>query len=112
MANSAHTANDPVARLTDEALAYHEAGHAVMHLHGARSHPAWSASDRAAAAALARDVTGGDDLEAAVIVEEAWTAAGERLAEGRTWTLVQRVAGALVERERLDGDEFDALMTR
>jgi hypothetical protein len=81
-------------------------GEAATLVRGARVPAAWSASDRAMAAALARRLTGGDAVEAALLVEDAWAAARDRLAEGRAWARVQRVADALVARQRLDGDEF------
>jgi hypothetical protein len=78
-------------------------GEAATVVRGGRVPAAWSASDRAMAAALARRLTDGDEVEVALIVESAWTAARDRLAEGRAWERVQRVAQALVARRRLDG---------
>ena len=67
-------------------------------------------SDRAAAAELTADLTGGDPIETALLVDQGLAAARERLADDRTWRLVERVAGALAERQALDGDEFRALL--
>jgi hypothetical protein len=85
------------------------AGEAATFLADRRA-PARS-GDRAPAAALARHLTGGDDVEAALLLDQAWIAARERLAEERAWRLVQRVAGALLERSRLDGDDFRRLVS-
>jgi RNA polymerase sigma-70 factor (ECF subfamily) len=67
--------------------------------------------DRAAAARVARDVTDGDDVEAALVVSGALAAARARLEDDRTWALVERVAEALTARRALDADEFRTLVT-
>ncbi len=67
--------------------------------------------DRADAAHVARAVSGGDDQAAALIVSGALAAARVRLNDRRTWSLVERVAGALTERRELDGDDFRTLVT-
>jgi hypothetical protein len=87
-------------------------GEAATLVRGGRVPAVWSASDRAQAAALASRLTGGDAVEAALIVASARTAARGRLEDGRTWERVQRVAAALVERRQLDGDEFKRVVTR
>jgi hypothetical protein len=86
-------------------------GEAATLVRGGRVPAVWSASDRAQAASLASRLTGGDAVEAALIVESAWTAARDRLADRRTWERVQRVAEALVQRERLEADEFKRVVT-
>jgi hypothetical protein len=86
------------------------AGEAATSVQGGRVPAVWSASDRAQAASLARRLTGGDVMEAALVVESAWSAARDRLAEGRAWERVRRVADALVAHQQLDGDEFRQLV--
>ena len=85
-----------------------EAGVAQAH----PEHPRRSAGDRLAAAEVALRATGGDERETALWVTGALRAAQERLADGRTWALVERVGAALVARRRLDGDAFRHLVSR
>jgi RNA polymerase sigma-70 factor, ECF subfamily len=75
-------------------------------------HARRDAGDRRHAARVARRATGGDELETALWVTDALTAARERLEDPQTWSLVERVSGALVARRRVDADEFRALVTR
>jgi RNA polymerase sigma-70 factor, ECF subfamily len=76
--------------------------------HRARS----DSGDRAVAARIARAATGGDDVESALAITSGLDAARRRLEEPMTWSLVERVAEALVIRRTLDADEFRALVTR
>ena len=68
--------------------------------------------DRAAAARIARAATGGDDVESALAITSGLDAARRRLEDPTTWSLVERVAGALVIRRTLDADEFRTLVAR
>ncbi len=74
--------------------------------------PRPDSGDRANAAHLARAATGGDEIEAALFVARALRDASDRLADPATWTLVTRVAGALIGRRTLDADEFRSLVAR
>lgn len=74
--------------------------------------PRHDSGDRVSAARLARDATGGDDVEAALFIARSLQDARDRLADPTTWTLVERVAEALTTRRILDGDEFRALVCR
>lgn len=68
--------------------------------------------DRAAAARIAGASTGGDDMESALAIASGLDAARSRLEDPTTWSLVERVAEALVIRRTLDADEFRALIAR
>jgi RNA polymerase sigma-70 factor, ECF subfamily len=74
--------------------------------------PRSDSGDRAVAARIARAATGGDDVESALAITSGLDAARRRLEEPMTWSLVERVAEALVIRRTLDADEFRALVTR
>jgi RNA polymerase sigma-70 factor (ECF subfamily) len=74
--------------------------------------PRLDSGDRAAAARIARAATGGDDVESALAITNALGAARRRLEDPTTWSLVERVAEALVFRRTLDADGFRALVTR
>jgi RNA polymerase sigma-70 factor (ECF subfamily) len=82
-----------------------EAGVARAMPHRARS----DSGDRVAAARIARAATGGDDVESALAITNGLDAARRRLEDPTTWSLVERVAEALVIRRTLDADEFRAL---
>jgi RNA polymerase sigma-70 factor (ECF subfamily) len=73
--------------------------------------PRSDSGDRAAAARVASAATGGDDVESALAISNALDAARRRLENPTTWSLVQRVAEALVIRKTLDADEFRTLVT-
>ncbi|MBI3972817.1 MAG: RNA polymerase sigma factor [Chloroflexi bacterium] len=88
------------------------AGEAATFLLSGRRSGGLDTSDRDAAAALARSLTGGDDVETALVVDQAWVTARDRLTIYRTWSLVERVAVALQERQSLDGDEFRSVVSR
>jgi hypothetical protein len=75
-----------------------------------RRRPLPESGDRANAARLARIATGGDDVEAAVLISIALEAATNRLEDDATWQRVERVAEALVARRALDADEFRDLV--
>jgi hypothetical protein len=96
----------PGARLI--ALMAGEAGVARALPHRPRS----DSGDRAAAARIARAATGGDDVESALAITNGLDAARRRLGDPTTWSLVERVAEALVIRRTLDADEFRTLVTR
>jgi hypothetical protein len=85
-----------------------EAGVARALPHRRRS----DSGDRAAAARMARVMTGGDDVESALAITHGLDAARRRLEDPTTWALVERVAEALVIRRMLDADEFRWLVTR
>jgi RNA polymerase sigma-70 factor (ECF subfamily) len=74
--------------------------------------PRSDSGDRAAAARIARAATGGDDVESALAIASALDAARRRLEDPTTWSIVERVAEALVIRRTLDADEFRTLVTR
>ena len=84
---------------------------ATFLLRGSRAARLSGAGDRLAAQAIARYVTCGDEVEAALAVHAAWLAARELLEQPHTWSLVQRVAGALVTHRRLDGDDLRVLLS-
>jgi RNA polymerase sigma-70 factor (ECF subfamily) len=96
----------PGARLI--AIMAGEAGVARALPHRRRS----DSGDRAAAARIARVMTGGDDVESALAITNALDAARRRLDNPTTWSRVERVAEALVLRRTLDADEFRTLVTR
>lgn len=85
-----------------------EAGVARAFPHRRRS----DSGDRAAAARIARAATGGDELESALAITSGLAAVRRRLEDPVTWSLVERVAEALVIRRTLDADEFRTLLTR
>jgi RNA polymerase sigma-70 factor (ECF subfamily) len=97
---------------TRDALAALMGGEAANAMQRSRLAATSGASDRAAAARLAAELTGGDPVETALLVDQALANARSRLADDRTWRLVERVARALVERRTLDGDEFRQLVSR
>jgi hypothetical protein len=74
--------------------------------------PRYDSGDRVAAARIARAATGGDDVESALAITNGLDAARRRLEDPTTWSLVERVAEALVIRRTLDADEFRTLVTR
>jgi RNA polymerase sigma-70 factor, ECF subfamily len=74
--------------------------------------PRYDSGDRVAAARIARAATGGDDVESALTTTNGLDAARRRLEDPTTWSLVERVAEALVIRRTLDADEFRTLVTR
>ncbi len=96
----------PGARLI--ALMAGEAGVARALPHRPRS----DSGDRAAAARIASAATGGDDVESALAITNGLDAARRRLEDPTTWSLVERVAEALVIRRTLDADEFQTLVAR
>jgi hypothetical protein len=51
-------------------------------------------------------------MESAIALTNGLDAARRRLKDPRTWSLVERVAEALVIRGTLDADEFRTLVTR
>jgi RNA polymerase sigma-70 factor (ECF subfamily) len=74
--------------------------------------PRSDSGDRAAAARIANAATGGDDVESALAITNGLDAARRRLEDPTTWSLVERVAEALVIRRTLDADEFRTLVSR
>jgi hypothetical protein len=74
--------------------------------------PRSDSGDRAAAARIARVATGGDDVESALAISNGLNVARRRLEDPTTWSLVERVAEALVIRRTLDGVDFRTLVTR
>jgi hypothetical protein len=66
--------------------------------------------DRRRAHVVARDLTGGDDVEAALLLDQQWRRTCERLDEPRLWGRVERIAASLLERRRLEGAALRALL--
>ena len=75
-----------------------------------RRRPLPESGDRANAARVARAATGGDDVEAAVLIARSLDEATDRLADDATWQRVERLAVALVARRVLEADEFRELV--
>jgi RNA polymerase sigma-70 factor (ECF subfamily) len=75
-------------------------------------HPRSDSGDRSSAARIARVATGSDDVESALAITQGLDAARRRLEDPTTWSLVERVAEALVTRRTLDADEFRTLVAR
>ena len=73
-----------------------------------RRRPLPESGDRENAARVARAATGGDDVEAAVLIARSLDEATDRLADAPTWQRVVRMAEALVARRALDADEIRA----
>jgi RNA polymerase sigma factor (sigma-70 family) len=87
-------------------------GEAAAQMRGCRPPPAASDKDRATATQLALGLTGGDEIEASLIVDEAYVSARRRFDEPYVWRRVERVAAALVRQDVLDADEYKRLMDR
>jgi RNA polymerase sigma-70 factor, ECF subfamily len=90
-------------------LQMHMAGEAATFVQGRWSASLEQSGDRVAAAALARQTTGGDKRETALFVHAAWLQACELLNNERTWRRVERVATALLTRHAIDGDDVRRL---
>ncbi|MBV9896384.1 MAG: hypothetical protein JO020_19635 [Chloroflexi bacterium] len=72
-------------------------------------HAGFSGGDRDAAGAVALRETGGDQVEAALLLEHARRGALELLESTRTWTRVERLAAVLQRASTVDGDEVRRL---
>jgi hypothetical protein len=73
--------------------------------------PRYGQGDRMNAAHVARNATCGDDVEAALFVASALEQARARLEDHSTWSRVERVAAALVDRREVDADAFRTLVS-
>jgi RNA polymerase sigma-70 factor (ECF subfamily) len=71
-----------------------------------------SSGDRDAAGTLALRATGGDQVEAALLLEHARRSAQGVLASSRTWRQVEDVAGRLQAVQTVDGDEVRSVCAR
>jgi len=101
----------PVPQLAPrDALRVRLAGEAATLVEYGRRAGGWDSRDRSAAAALARHLTDGDEVEAALLVDAALAAACERLLEPATWQRVQRVAAALLAAGQVDGRRLGAVL--
>jgi hypothetical protein len=72
-----------------------------------RQTPGIAKRDEAGAIALRE--TGGDQVEAALLREQAWSGARSLLESNRTWRQVERVAAALQQVRTVDGDDVRKL---
>jgi hypothetical protein len=70
-----------------------------------------SGGDRDEAGEIALRETGGDQLEAALLLEQAWSGAGSLLESSRTWRQVERVAAAFQQVRTVDGDDVRKLVS-
>ncbi len=68
-----------------------------------------SGGDRDEAGEIAPRETGGDQVEAALLLEQAWSDARSLLESSRTWRQVERVAAALQQVRTVDGDHVRKL---
>ena len=68
-----------------------------------------SGGDRDEAGEIALRETGGDQVEAALLLEQAWSGARSLLESSRTWRQVERVAAALQQVRTVDGDDVRKL---
>jgi hypothetical protein len=93
-----------------DALRVRLAGEAATLVEYGRRAGGWDSSDRSAAAALACQLTGGDEVEAALLVDAALAAACERLLEPAIWQRVRRVAAALLAARQLDGRRLGVVL--
>jgi RNA polymerase sigma factor (sigma-70 family) len=71
-----------------------------------------SGGDRDEAGVIALRETGGDQVEAALLLERAWRDARALLESSGTWRKVERVAAALLEVGTMDGDDVRKLCAR
>ena len=76
-----------------------------------RHRPRFDQGDRVHATQVARNATGGDDVEAALFIASALEQARDRLEDPSTWARVERVAAALVARREIDADAFRTLVS-
>ncbi|MGH2352823.1 MAG: sigma-70 family RNA polymerase sigma factor [Chloroflexota bacterium] len=86
------------------------AGEAAHFLRSGRRQAIDGSDDRARAGRVARDAAAGDDVEAALILEQQWTRTRERLDQPQAWARVERLAAALLERRTIEGDRLNALV--
>jgi RNA polymerase sigma-70 factor (ECF subfamily) len=85
------------------------AGEAATYVQTRRSARAGRSGDRDAAGALALEASGGDSVEAALLVGAAWRSARDALEQDRVWGRVQRVASRLLAVRSLDVDDLRRL---
>jgi RNA polymerase sigma-70 factor, ECF subfamily len=70
-----------------------------------------SGGDRDEAGEIALRETGGDQVEAALLLEQAWSGARSLLESSRTWRQVERVTAALQHVRTVDGDDVRKLVS-